>query len=343
MHRRGASAAVSHRSAILGSVPPPAASPPAPVLAGDALVARLRGTPGERPPVDPGLAGGLRDWLEDELSGAVAGLPEGAGPVRVSKDAVNGVLVCEAQLVAGRTGRSGPTVPLARGSMVDALFRQWVTVGRIDDPVADALEALEVEGDPDGIVAFVGGLAGDERRALAAEVAGHAERIRAGWPVPPPSWLARTQERMVVPLAGGRVVLSGVVDLALGAPSGGRASVCVVEVKSGRRRVEHRADLHLYALLETLRSGAPPFRVATFYTAGGELDVEPVGRDALLGALHRVVAGTQRLVRLAAGTAPVPTPNPLCGWCPALAGCDPGLARVAETAAAPAEGALACR
>ena len=324
-------------------MPPTLAPPAAPVLAGDALVARLRGTPAERPPVDPGLAGGLRDWLEDELSAAVAALPVGVGPVRVSKEAVNGVLACEAQLVAVRARRPGPTVQLARGSMVDALFRQWVTTGEIGDPVAEALEALAVEGDLDGIVPFVTGMAGEERRALDAEVAAHAERIRASWPVPPPSWLARTQERLVVPLAGGRVVLSGVVDLALGAPSAGRASVCIVEVKSGRRRVEHRADLHLYALLETLRSGAPPFRVGTFYTAGGELDVEPVGRDALLGALHRVVAGTRRLLRLAAGEAAVPTPNPLCGWCPGLVGCEPGLARVAETAGGPAEQGRACR
>ena len=315
--------------------------PPA-VLAGDALVARLRGTPGERPAVDPGLAGGLRDWLEDELSAAVAALPEGAGPVRVSKEAVNGVLTCEAQLVAVRAARPGPTLQLARGSMVDALFRQWVTTGDVGDPLVEALEALAVGGDPDGIGSFVAALSGEERRGLAEEVADHLERIRAGWPVPPPSWLARTQERLVVPLAGGRVVLSGVVDLALGAPSAGRASVCIVEVKSGRRRVEHRADLHLYALLETLRSGAPPFRVATFYSAGGELDVEPVGRDALLGALHRVVAATLRLLRLAAGGEPEPSPNPLCGWCPALAGCAPGLARTAE-AGAPAGAGAPCR
>jgi hypothetical protein len=216
---------------------------------------------------------------------------------------------------------------LARGSLVDALFRQWITIGRLGDPFEDGLAALEADGNADEVAGFLRALPADRRRAVADEVAEHAARITASWPVPSPAWLARTQERLLVPLAGGRVVLSGVIDLALGTPSSGQASVCVVEVKSGRRRVEHRADLHLYALMETLRSGAPPFRVATYYTATGELDVEPVGRDALVTALHRVLQGTTGLCRLAAGAEPRRTPNPLCAWCSALPGCAPGRER----------------
>jgi hypothetical protein len=143
-------------------------------------------------------------------------------------------------------------------------------------------------------------------------VAAQAAGIASHWPVPSPAWLGRTQERVEVPLCGGRVVLAGVVDLVLGGPAHERSSVCVVELKSGRRRVEHRGDLHFYGLLETLRSGAPPFRIATYYSATGELDVEPVGEDALVGALQRVLAGTIRLCRLASGAAPATTPNPLC-------------------------------
>jgi hypothetical protein len=140
-------------------------------------------------------------------------------------------------------------------------------------------------------------------------------------------WLPRTQERLVVPVVGGRVVLSGVVDLAFGGPAGERASVCVVEIKSGRRRIEHRADLHFYALLETLRSGAPPFRIATYYTRTGELDVEPVTDDVLVGALQRVLAGAVCLCRLAEGTEPVRSPNALCAWCTDLPRCRPGQQR----------------
>lgn len=299
-----------------------------PVLRGDALLARLRGDSAERPGVDPGLAGGLREWLEDELAEAVAALPGEAAPVRVTKEAVNRVLSCEAHLLAAQEAARALTPELARGCMVDAVFRQWVTTGVLDDPFSDAMSALAVDGEAEGMVAYVDAMDAESRRALADEVDAHAARITESWPVPSPSWMARTQERLVVPLAGARVVLSGVIDLALGAPSAGQASVCIVEAKSGRRRVEHRGDLHLYALLETLRSGAPPFRVATYYSATGELDVEAVGRDVLLGALHRVLPATVRLCRLAAGAAPERTPNPLCGHCAALARCGPGRRRV---------------
>ena len=313
--------------------------PPSPTVAagfrppeGDDLLGRLRGEGTDRPGVDPGLAGGLRDWLEDGLAEAAGADPGGGGGgeggvVRVTKESLTGVLLCEAHLVARRAAPRAVSVELARGSLVDALFRQWVTTGRLGDPWSDALDAVAVGGDGDGIAAFVEALAPDARRSLAEEIAEHAAGIVARWPVPSPAWLARTQERVVVPLGGGRVVLSGVVDLAFGGPAGDRASVCVVEIKSGRRRLDHRGDLHFYALLETLRSGAPPFRIATYYTRTGELDVEPVTDDVLVGALQRVLAGTVRLCRLAAGAEPARSPNALCAWCSDLPVCEPGQAR----------------
>ncbi|MHB8681707.1 MAG: PD-(D/E)XK nuclease family protein [Acidimicrobiales bacterium] len=327
---------MTHPSVILAAMQATTATRPHPapsagasaVVAGAGVVERLRGRAEDRPAVDPGWAPGLREWLEDGLAEAVAALPEGAEPVRITKEALNQVLVCEAHVAARRAAPRTLSAELVRGTMVDALFRQWTTTGEAGDLLADALGALSASGDPDDVAGFVAALPAARRRELAAELDAHMAVVTAHWPVLPAAWLARTQERLLVPLCGGRVVLSGVVDLALGAPSTDRASVCIVEVKSGRRRVEHRGDLHLYALLETLRSGAPPFRVATFYTTTGELDVEPVGRDALLGALHRILAGATRLCRLAAGAEPVASPNPLCSWCSALPACAPGQERV---------------
>jgi hypothetical protein len=277
--------------------------------------------------IDPGLAGGLRDWLEDGLVESVAALPTGNDVVRVNKDALNQVLLCEAHLVAGRQAPRLGTVELARGSLVDALFRQWVTTGAIDDPWADAVASFEVDGDRDGVVAFVAGLPETLRRRLAAEVAEHAANFIERWPVPSPAWLPRTQERIEVPLCGGRVVLAGVVDLVLGSPAQDRASVCLVELKSGARRLEHRPDLHFYALLEALRSGAAPFRIATYYSGTGELDAEPVDEDTLVRALSRALDGAIRLCRVAGGVEPERRPNHLCAWCVGLPGCVPGQKR----------------
>jgi len=291
----------------------------------EVLLARLRGEGDERPAVDPGLAGGLRDWFEEAL-GAAGGCAAQAPAVRVTKEAVNQVLVCEAHAVSRAATPRAVTVEIARGVLVDALFRQWVTLGSFDEPWTDAVAAVECA-DDGAVLHSITDLDAPGRDRLAEEVREHAARIASAWPVSSPGWLARTQERLEVPLGGGRLVLSGVVDLAFGAPCAGRASVCLVELKSGARRLEHRGDLHYYALLETLRSGAPPFRIATYYSATGELDAEQVGEDVLLGAMHRTIAASERLCRLAAGAEPARTPNPLCAWCAELARCGPGQGR----------------
>ncbi len=289
----------------------PITPPPRPAPAGGAdILRRLRGDGAPRPPVDPGLAGGLRDWLEDGLAPSVAKLPAEHEVVRINKESLNQVLVCEAHLTACRLAPRTVTVELSRGSLVDALFRQWVTVGEIGDPWADALAALEVEGDRDGVVRFVTDLPAAARRRLVDEVAQHAAGIVQRWPVPSPSSMARTQERLDIPLCGGRVVLAGVVDLVLGGPARDEASVCIVELKSGARHVEHRGDVHLYALLETLRSGAPPFRIATYYSATGELDVEPVGEDAMVSALHAPARRGDPVVPPGHGGRACPHPQP---------------------------------
>jgi hypothetical protein len=299
----------------------PGALPPA------LLLSRLRGEGQARPEVDPGLAGGLREWMEDRLGSVFSNLGDDVPQVRVTKQALNEVLLCEAHAISADRPSRKITHELARGVLVDALFRVWVTTAQLEDPWEASLAAVAATGDEE-IAAFVERLPEPSRRRLAEEVGEHALTITSTWPVPNSSWLARTQESIEVPLVGGRVVLAAVVDLVLGAPSSGQASVCLVEVKSGARRLEHRADLHYYALLETLRSGASPFRVATYYSLTGELDAEQVAEDVLIGTLQRVVAGAERLCRLASGAAPERRPNPLCAWCRELPGCGPGRERV---------------
>lgn len=244
----------------------------------------IRGQVGRRAAVDPGLAGGLRASLEDGLCAVDTDVRE---PLVVTKQTL-------------RTAGSGPdhrsvTFAIALGALVDALFRQLVTLGRIDDPMRDGLSALEVDSRWSEIVGFVAKLTEPERTRLQDEVETQAAIMVSRWPRLSPAWMPRTQERIAIPLAGGRAVLVGVVDLVIGSPSSGRASVGLVEVKSGRQRLEDRDDLRFYALLETLRSGAPPFRIATFYTRTGQAVAEDVSDEILVSAVERVLlASTQR-------------------------------------------------
>jgi|HubBroStandDraft_4_1064222.scaffolds.fasta_scaffold149595_1 hypothetical protein len=258
----------------------PVPSVPAPT---EDVLQSLRGDPVRRSTVDPGFAGGLREWLED---GLCALLPIPSAPLVVNKQLLRDVL-------AGRppsTGESRPvTTPLALGALIDALFRQLVTVGRIEEPMRDGLDSLRIDPRRRDVVEFAEALPADDYVRLQDEVETQAAILVSRWPRLAPSWLPRTQERLAMPLAGGEVLLVGVVDLAVGAPSSGRASIALIEVKSGTARIEDREDLWFYALLETLRSGAPPSRVATFYTRTGQVDAMDVDEDQLNAAVQRVL------------------------------------------------------
>ena len=259
------------------------------IAAGTDVLASLRGHSSHRPVVDPGLSGGLRDWLEDGLCSIGIGTKT---PLVVGKQILRGT-------PSGRSPDDGPqpiTDSMALGAVMDALFRQVVTTGYIEDPMRDGVDALRIDPRRAEVVDFVQGLTGSELAEFRDELETQTAILLSRWPRLSPAWLPRTQERIAVPLAGGYVVLVGVVDLIVGAPSAGRASVGLIEVKSGRARIEDREDLRFYALLETLRSGAAPFRVATFYTRTGQVDAEDVDDQLLTSAVQRVLAAIARMV-----------------------------------------------
>jgi hypothetical protein len=274
-------------------------------LAGKGLLDRLRITGRPRPAADPEraeklcavLEQGLRNTLDEDVAPPVTPTPASTSPLVVTKDRLTRALSGGGQQSASEFGSRMPTVPLACGAMVDALFRQLITVGSIGDPMTDALAALSLDDRQRELVSWIECLPVADRGELRAEVELHADGLLRRWPTLDPAWLPRTQEAMRFGLAGGTVELSARVDLAIGAPATKWASVAIVEVKSGVRRIEHRADLHFYALIEALRSAAPPFVVATYYTKTGELDVEPVTDELLFGACRRTLAGISALLR----------------------------------------------
>jgi hypothetical protein len=243
----------------------------------------------------------------------------------VTKDRLTRALGCDAHRQDSAYGDRVPTVALACGALVDVLFRQLVTVGTITDPMGDGLAALSVDDRQQALVAWIERLPAVDGAELRAEVERQAEGLRRRWPRLESSWLPRTQESLRAPLLGGSVELSARVDLSIGRPPTQEASVALVEVKSGGRRAQHRTDLHFYALIETLRSQAPPFVVATYYTRTGELDVDPVTEELLAAAARRTVIGTRALQARRPAGDPVRAPEGSCGQCTGLPGCRTGL------------------
>jgi hypothetical protein len=277
----------------------------------------------------------MEQELAADLASTAAGVTAARPPMLVvTKDRLTRVLACERHQVVSEFGEREPTAALACGAIIDALFRQLVTVGSIGDPMADGLAALRLDDRQRELATWIDRMDGGRRDELQAEVERQIRGLRNRWPDLSPGWLPRTQETMRVGLVGGAVELAARVDLALGGPSVDEASVALVEIKAGARRVEHRAELHFYALLETLRSLTPPFVVATYYTRTGELDTDPVTAELLAAAARRTLTGARSLLGLAAGHEPRPTPNGLCGVCAALPDCDVGRVRVERIEAA---------
>ena len=259
------------------------------------MLALLRGGGRTRPHFDPGLAGGLRAWLEDAAFEAVSARGDGAAP-----------LVLGPRRVLGSTGGTGvasegdgagegddrvPSDELVLSRVVHALFRQLVNVGTLDDPLDDALEALRAEGERSGeLVRHIEGLAGPARVTLSETVSLHADHLMALVPRLASGWLPRTDDRVSVPLAGGRIVLQGIFDLLIGVPAPGQASLCAMGVSTGGSWPRERRSLHYLALLETMRSGVPPFRLALLESASGRYGVEDVREEHLVAMASHVAA-----------------------------------------------------
>jgi len=297
----------------------------------------MRGDPSARPAPDPDLIRAARAHLEAAAAAWAAVVPPDV-VVRVTKDAVTSVRRCEARHMAELAGRfEGDTavVPaVLRGRLVDALFRQVATTGGIsEDAVADALAGCEAEGEPVSLAV----LDPQAREQVRAEVVAAGVILAAGWPDLPAGSAARTQERLLVTLAGGRVVLSGRPDLTIGRPTRLRAGVVVVEAKSGRFRPAHLDELRFYALLEALRWGVAPFRALVWSLGDGRIEALDIDAELLWSETLRVADAITRLTRLAAGEEPRVSANPLCPWCPLLDGCPDGIRQVtlASGSAAP--------
>ena len=266
----------------------------------DEVLTLLRDGSGQRPRFDPGLAGGLRAWLEDGASVLVAARGEAAPPLMLGPRALFGEVW---PTESGPGSAVAQTFPpeLLLACLVRALFRQIVMIGRVGDPLTDALDALGVEPARKAILQQVATMPEPERDALAASLGEHVGHLVNLVPRFASSWLPRTDDRIAIPLAGGRVVLTGVFDLLIGAPTPDTASLCGIGLTTGGRWAQARTSLHYLALLETLRNGTPPFRLALLHSADGRYGVENVCEAHLAAIVTHAVA---RMTALAATQEP---------------------------------------
>jgi hypothetical protein len=262
-----------------------------PVPARDEVLALLRDGSGRRPRFDPGLAGGLRAWLEDGVSELAASRGDDAPPLFLGPRLLWDGPPAGGEVSAAVTADPRPyPIELVTSCLVRALFRQVVTTGEVGDPLADGVEALRVDPGRAGMVQHIDALPAPALAALSASLSTHVAHLINLTPRFAAGWLPRTDDRVAIPLAGGRVVLCGVFDLLVGAPVPGTATLCALGLTTGGRWAQARTALHYLALLETLRSGNPPFRLALLHSAVGRYGVEDVLEEHLRAVVSHVVA-----------------------------------------------------
>lgn len=285
-------------------------------------------SPGERPAFPDDIADRLRADLEDQLAD-VAPAP-GAEPFVVAKGALSRVHGCEANHVAEQAAGFTWSAGTARGAIAHKAIelgfgmRDQVAPLELVDLAIDRV--LEDERGPASFLAEAPAAELGELRAAASD---HVFKFLDEFPPLKARWRPRLESTLIGRIFDGRIELRGKVDLALGQATDTTARVLIVDFKTGRPASAHVDDLRFYALLETLRVGVPPFRVASWYLDSGHWHAEDVDEDLLDVAVRRTADGVRKLLALAGGRPPTLTPGPTCRWCCVRATCE-GAAAWAE-------------
>lgn len=283
---------------------------------------------------------GLADRLRARIETAVRDVVPAGSRMRLWKERLNELERCPGLFAAMLEGEAPPfrhTVRSAAGTLVhkaielDVGGRERIGLHTLVELAADRVRRDE------GFERFWRRLDPPARDELLMEAIRTLESFRASFP--PFFAVRRTvspvcEQWFEADLLDGAVTLVGKVDLMLNRPVAGQATRVLIDLKTGRAWAEHAEDMRLYALLYTLRSGVPPYRVATVLLASGSVQAEVVSEATLERAAERVVSGVMAAARLGpagpgrtgdrrprgvdpdgAGAARL-TPGPHCGRCP---------------------------
>ena len=292
------------------------------------VIALLGKSPGgERADLPEGWADDLRAELEQAFADAAEAIPP-ERPLFVSKHALAGVHQCEAHHLAG-DGAFEWSPPTARGTVTHKAIElgihvvgQPVPADLVDEAIARLMDSTAP------VARYLGALGQYDRAELRSLAVNHVSRFFDCFPPLKAAWIPRTESRVGLDFASGRIRLSGKVDLTLGRPH----DKVIIDLKTGWPAPVHREDLRFYALLETLTIGAPPRKVASYYLDAAEAHPEDVTEGTLLAAARRTAAGILRLVELHYEQAePERRAGPSCRWCPLSPDCEPGGQYLAES------------
>ena len=270
-----------------------------------------------RPPTDPTLAARLREQVGRLTREVVTAVPDGRR-VWLNKTAL-AALSCDGRYLDHVDTPFTWSTATAAGQLAHAAVEIDIVGGRrrtVNEIVQFAWNDLTARATSAG--RYLGGLTGVESDALRAETRSRCLAFRDTFPQLPPWMHPRAEVALTWRLSPG-VIVKGVPDLVVGRPHPERRLMQLVELKTGSRFSSHRDDLHLYALLATVKYGVAPFRVATYYLDEADWEREDVTPE-LLESAASVLAG--KIIRAVELTLSPPADNdlrlrsgPACNWC----------------------------
>jgi hypothetical protein len=284
----------------------------------------------ERPQFPAELRYELRGSIEKGISEHVDRLAADAR-IFANKHALGAVHGCETRFLA-ENEFPGWSVPLARGTVVHKaveLSINWRGSHHPADLVDESLASLEFS--EQGIGSFLQEQPEADRAQLRGDAIDLVTKFTECWPPLKKRWRPVTESKVRLELFEGRVVFQGKIDLTLGRAEGNKAGKVLIDLKSGTLRSSHLDDMRFYALIETIRIGVPPRRIASYYLDQGRFHPEDVSEDILFAAADRAASGVRRMIELHLNERePSLLPGPQCRWCRALDTCPSGQVHLRE-------------
>jgi hypothetical protein len=251
---------------------------------------------------------------------AEGGIVAGAEPIWLGKHRLNDRDRCEGLFQAGML-REGPGFEHSARTAVGTLFHKAIEIDvaterGFDPQTVTERAAGRLSQGEDSFARFWTGLDGLDRADIVSDAGRQLALFRDSFPPLRRRWAPQPELGLKVILAGGAVLLSGAPDLVVG-----RTRRLVFDFKTGGAWPEHPEDMRFYALLVLLRTGVPPYRVATFFLDSGEWQAEDVDEAMLARAADRVAESARAVGEFRAGRMPLLTPGVYCGWCPRRSSC----------------------
>lgn len=280
---------------------------------------------GERPTHSPQLAIGIQTAMENELSEFLLETPLNA-PLTIRKFDLAVVHQCEGRHVANKDAPFTYSTAMAKGALSHKAVELWLGSATARPPqthVERAFERLTATDDPwtESFAHHVNSSSEAENAELVAAAVDNVVRFFDMIGTVPRHWIPRVEAPTRKSFCRGSVTFAGKMDMVIGRAQGMTSGALIIDLKTGRAVPQHLDDLRFYALLEMLRTGVAPFRVASMYLDSGDAHVEDVTEASLWSAARRAIDGARKIIRLVDSETPTLTAGPLCAYCPAKASC----------------------